>query len=828
MTTELFNAPTQADTRNERAQRAVRAFRAMQPGLTGYARAITGKRSVSVQLAEGVPRTDGEKIFFKPPIALGDQTPHKRGDCEQRDRVTRKQLCPACRVREEVLIMIYHEIAHIVFGTFQEVSETQKIKALERAIEEAPNRYAQQVRDAWAQVPSYKTKDYMNLSSLISPFLPTLVNVLEDARVDESMFKARKGTRVMFDAMAKSIFEEGIEADDGSRHGWKDKPLNSQIVIGVFVLACRYDYIGWFHPKVEEALGDKKLNELTSRIDTLRSAEATYNLAFPILARLRELGFCLGPEEEPEPEEQDDEQDEEGTTDDGDDGKDDGESDGDGSSEDEDESGSPEDGSAPDQAEDSDDDDAGSDSGDGGDAGDADDETHSSGSAGDGLDDSSSSDSDEDAGSDAQSQDDDGEPGPGGFDADASGEDGADGDEERAGGDSDFSDEGEDSDSTGEPSPGELNDEVIDSGADEGMGGETAEAPEYGTAEQALEDVQVFSRHEAIHNHDPEPASTEEVADEAAMDKAIVQGMYFETSSVNVTGVREHKFGQSVLDDYGMDCSTGWTDMYGAKDQYDAYLKRMGISTDLTIPEDVIGPALIQMRRTFSDNARANFERHLRAGKINQRVLGKRAWAGDDRLFQKKRLPGKKSYAVIIGIDISGSTIGVNLALAKRAAMAQAELCARAGIEFAVYAHTASGNSKYDGKMYLDIYEIKSFDAPWSVKAKEAFDAISSDSENLDGHTIEYYRRLIEQHPATDKIILYYSDGKMPAANHNEELAILQREIAYCKARKITLLGVGIRTDSPRRHGLDTVQVNDDSDISKVVRHLQTSLLHHR
>ena len=44
----------------------------------------------------------------------------------------------------------------------------------------------------------------------------------------------------------------------------------------------------------------------------------------------------------------------------------------------------------------------------------------------------------------------------------------------------------------------------------------------------------------------------------------------------------------------------------------------------------------------------------------------------------------------------------------------------------------------------------------------------------------------------------------------------------------VTLLGVGIRTDSPRRHGLDTVQVNDDTDLVNVVRHLETALLHNR
>ena len=89
---------------------------------------------------------------------------------------------------------------------------------------------------------------------------------------------------------------------------------------------------------------------------------------------------------------------------------------------------------------------------------------------------------------------------------------------------------------------------------------------------------------------------------------------------------------------------------------------------------------------------------------------------------------------------------------------------------------------------------------------------------------MEYYRRMIERENATDRVILYYSDGKMPLENFHEELDILQREIATCRQKRIHLLGVGIRTDSPRQHGLDTVQVDDSSDVIRVVEHLERTL----
>jgi hypothetical protein len=120
----------------------------------------------------------------------------------------------------------------------------------------------------------------------------------------------------------------------------------------------------------------------------------------------------------------------------------------------------------------------------------------------------------------------------------------------------------------------------------------------------------------------------------------------------------------------------------------------------------------------------------------------------------------------------------------------------------------------------MEVYEVKSFEDEWTTEVQGNLLSLAASAGNLDGHSIEFYRKVIERHHSTDKIILYYSDGKMPAANHDEELEILQREVRYCQGKNITLLGVGIRTDSPRRHGLDTVQVDSQDDLRSVVKHL--------
>ena len=62
------------------------------------------------------------------------------------------------------------------------------------------------------------------------------------------------------------------------------------------------------------------------------------------------------------------------------------------------------------------------------------------------------------------------------------------------------------------------------------------------------------------------------------------------------------------------------------------------------------GPALLRMRVAFADNQRGKQLNHLKSGKINGRVLGKRAHLGDERLFRKKIMPGKKDYFVLLGL----------------------------------------------------------------------------------------------------------------------------------------------------------------------------------
>ena len=960
--TDIFHRAGVDVPTDEKARRAVKAFRALQPTLTAYARNLTKRKDVVVEMAaRDNGSTDGKKIYYRPPIALGEEFTHQRRVCDKRGD-DNQLLCPACAAREEVLVTIYHEIGHIAFDSFAEVSDEDLVLTMRKAIEEVGTKYARKIEAALDAAPAYVKRSYIGVSNFVSPYLPFLVNCLEDARVNSEMFKARPGTKVMFDSSTARIFAEGVEQVDRTTGEiktvkWCDYPANAQATLGVFCIASGYTFRGWFAPEVEEALKDAQLTTLVRQIDTIRSAAGVYHLAFPVLARLRELGYCKSdqdPEDEPEPEEQPDEasddepgveesdeendepseaeesgagsapQDDSESDDDAGSGSDSEES---GDEGDSDEAGAPGDQGADAEADagDSDTADAEDDAGDresGADAGagepddgpaagdgaeadpageevgaDAegegavdeqageagegtgadsdgseesaelggdsepaqeDDPSHGTGEAGEStaeqgsgdidgpsLDEGTGGEQDADRGGEDQSGSDDAADGP------AEGEDVPGGDIDEDGGDLDGDGPGADEsadaggagvaeaeaeaedDADGEAAAGgdrdlhdAEDDEPIDTGADDGEGGTDLIEDEANDSIPLGEPEDVKVALIKLGDHEDKPKSIAEEKAEEAVDRAIIQGLYFETPSRRIYGVREHRHGDPVIIE-GHNMSQAWDLSGSAYAAMGFYGSQLGRDGDFHCAESVLGPALVRMRVAFSENARGKNERNLKSGKVNGKVLGKRAWNGDERLFRKRSQPGKRNYFVALGMDVSGSTVGRNIVLEKRAVMAQATLLQRMGIQFAIFAHSGNLHSPGGGRGHgfdLDVYLVKEAHEPWDTKVQQRLLDLGPDSANLDGHFLEYLRKACDRVQATDKIIMYYSDGKMPAENHDEELEILQRELRTCTMKGYTVMGVGIRTDSPARHGLDTVQVDTDEDIVKVVKHLEKKL----
>jgi hypothetical protein len=963
--------------RDEWARRAVKVFQGMEYLMTAFARVLTGNPTVRLAMTAGTPHTDGKTIYYRPPLLLGDPSPHVRSQCDRRD-TDGHLMCPACSAREHVVRSITHEIAHIAGDSFQKSDPQTQERTIRDAVQSARNPIAKAHLEAALRQVRWGD-DVQTIMHKLSPFMYIVLLSLEDARIDLRMFKARPGTRKMFESISKRLMTGGWTDLDGQRQSWADRPLNAQILIGLLCTAEGFD-LGNLHDKVIQDLKDPILQDICERVNRSGGPLEIASLAVECLCRLWEMGYCEPPEEMPppppyepppppqevEPEDESDDEDEsdpeeeeqgpdgsadaesgEGSSSDNSGDEESSEEDSDSSSDDEgDSEPGPSDGDSAggsagdsssecdsadeaDQRPDSDEvsepssggpssepsDEEDSDAGEADDSaveGDGDGESGPDSDAGGESDAESDSDQDGDGGGDSDRPDDgDTSPGPDESEAESEGEESPDsgGDEPAdqqqeadstagSGGESpDMGDEPDDAPDGGDPEgdgpeqpepmetpgpessdgagdegseagsepasqsesgdqsvePGDPGSTVGDEGdgdesrdmaapdeadgtpdADEALDGDSdlgadergaEDLPDDGTADDVVELIQDFTGHnhdedEQVHLGSPDPV------DEAAVDKAIVQNKNFDMPTATVYDVEVYTW---PADDYKCEAwerprspedltlRLGDTDRAG-NDRWDI----------LRTPEEVLQPALFEMRRVFSDNRRTRFQRNLKKGKLDGRSLGRRAWKGDDmRLFQKQERPKSRSYAVIIGGDISWSTHGSEIVVEKQAMFAQAELCNRMGIDFEVWAHTADGysgplRSDFDEDAYvMQMHRVKGWTDPWNAKTQEGLAWLHSVSTNLDGHTLEFYRKRLMTSNATTKILLYYTDGAMPAANYDDELEVLKREVDIYKRLGIVMLGVGVGTDSPKRWGMDTVRINNKGDITKVIKHLE-------
>ena len=231
--------------------------------------------------------------------------------------------------------------------------------------------------------------------------------------------------------------------------------------------------------------------------------------------------------------------------------------------------------------------------------------------------------------------------------------------------------------------------------------------------------------------------------------------------------------------------------------------------------EGLIGSLVGRARIVFAANAMVSRQRNATRGRVSPTVLGKRAWNPEDqRLFERRQRNDAPSYSVLIGMDNSGSTSGGVIARTLReATLAAATMCQRVGVEVSVYAHTTGGHS-------MDVYELKAPDAPWTQRLGDDLRKLKIGSTNYDGSTMRFYRRTLEGRRATRKVLLYFTDGYIPGAGGAPEERVMREEVAECRKRGVTLLGVGAHTSSPEDYGIPTVRLDKVEDVRKVLEFL--------
>jgi nitric oxide reductase activation protein len=222
-----------------------------------------------------------------------------------------------------------------------------------------------------------------------------------------------------------------------------------------------------------------------------------------------------------------------------------------------------------------------------------------------------------------------------------------------------------------------------------------------------------------------------------------------------------------------------------------------------------------RMRLAFTANAASNLTRNLYSGRIDSRTMAHRIPTGNERLFARRNIKRKKDWTILCGLDISGSTQGYELEVEKRLARAFGDLFTDFMMPFSMWAHTGRSTPSYDYNLVIN--PIKRENESWAEDGRPRLAGLKSGYYNLDGHTMEVYRKLLQRQRGTDRLLLYFTDGAMPAENRHEELRVLQREIEFCRRQGIYLLGVGIGTDSPKAHGLDTIIADSVEDVPRLL-----------
>ena len=769
----------------EKVQKSIANFKKLIPLFETFAEAVYGKKihvriptkNQNLQMGHAAAYNDGTTIYIIPPLSLADEKAHDRQWCGVNSEKG-IAYCPACGQFEDIFSSVCHELAHFTGGSSFNDRRDEELR-----------KQAYSMSASWGKA---------------------LWNVLEDIRIEELMFRAQVGTKIMRFGTLTSVVRS-IEKPDF--------PLNSWAILALIAQATDYHFID-YPPVVRAFVEDTVVEGLIEKAKNAPDPFGIVTLLPALLIVGKKYGFFM------EPEEREDEENNEGDS--GNDGQesqdqepneDSEESDGssrtigvfrhtsnssngDGVSE------AVGDSSESDRDSSNRTDDEGNDSSrnDGNES----DNPSSSTSGNNGVRDSDSEASDE--GDDLENED------------ASEGEAGSLSDAPGAGDDTDVPATPADAPAASvEPLAGQESDDEPDDGSAIEPDPDTDGIDfKYGSEEEAIDLIRQIMGHKTAESDD-EDISGDRFRQIATAYEA------FEEQSGKVTDLVEYKYSPG----------DGWRVWEnGQLSNYNSCFKRDAQRSCDYYPASyrewwensgILESSLSKMRVVFSENDKSKTQANRRSGKINTRALGKRAPVGDDRLFKKKAFPKKRDYAVLIMVDMSGSTAGERLTMEMNAVISQAELLSRMGIKFSVVAHsgTLSRDSVYDQyRPYNREYAfvkivLKDWNEPWSSNQLEAAKNLFSYDCNLDGHALAYGRSEILKQRATDRLIMYYSDGQMPAENHDEELALLKKELKILSAQGVVVAGVGVNTDSPTKHGLPTVRLDSETDVPKVVDHLE-------
>lgn len=817
---------TAVEPTHENAQRALKRAKALLTVWAPLVRVIARNPKLKVELTAGASRTDSKTVWLRVPLELAFNE-HEKRLCGKWDKANNGYLCPACDVELECTVALFHECAHLVADSFNHHDpDDELIALLQAAYPEHAHRFD---RLAMSLKGTGIRRDHTNtLVARIGERLPDqwgffTFNTVEDVYVNATIFEARPGLLPIFRLRYERVFNDGTLTLDGKRVHWSDKHPFLQALVGWNLVASRLEELTeHLSPEVVSTIrGSEVLMDFAARITDVRKPVERWKIALRIMLELRELGLDpRQPARKPEPpsassDEEDDEsrptQQEQGGAEgldadptSGDDAGDGGTGEDEQETDDASSSGSTATGEPGDDAESAEGEpQAGADGAeDGGDFEDS--------GSGEGSDEPGEEPGDASWGDEPEEQTFGGTRATTASDGDSS-DDASDGDgaedEVGANGEEGVDDDGEPTSEPSEPVP--YSEPLGDPSGHQPRSVEVDHEASYGEGEveldydEAVEAMKALTGHEGfgdIEKIEEEYAQTH--ADPEDTETRLIE------AALSFDGHLEGDPG-SIARVISEAKKLRWT-------KHNKYAEVFEENVDparYALPVEVRVASAQQMRLAFSANKKVGIERGLTSGpRVDPRTMGYRIPTGDDRIFSRRSIPKRRDWTVLIGIDVSGSTFSGAIEIEKMIAMGLGDLLSEIGIPFSMYLHTATYNDD-ESKYNLVVLPVKGEHEKWDAPAKKRAAGLSPLFENLDGHTMEMYRHLLERQRGTDKLLMYFTDGKMPAANSKEERPVLERECALLKRKGIYTVGVGIGTDSPRQYGLDTIRVDGVQDV---------------
>lgn len=863
--------PRQMDA-HERSAIAVREFRKMLPTLTAFVRAVTGKKTMRVEMG-AQSGTDGKKVVIRPPMALANSPVHDRSLCNLRDG--NQLLCPACARLEEVYVVIYHEVSHNVAGSMDKFTDRELAPVLiESARKHGSPQFLEFMQNRADAQNMQGLFDVYEYSDEITNFLLGFIRAIDDFRIDLAASLARPGVEMMRWNQTEIILDKGLENSDGSLSRWADAPVEAQIPIALMVGKQGHEIEGRFDERIPELFKVPVFGKLLTEPvpDTL----AVLRISVAFLGELNKLGLYdlpLPPPEpmsmpipgdaDPEPGDAGEQSESEDESEDSTPGASDMENDSDGKgnsnsgdSKETEESGDSDSAEDTSQQGEKENQNAGSGRGTGNSgihSADSDDDQRSS----DDIPDGDSSQDDESApeieapgqsgsgedndGSDPESDPTDGD-GNSGSDAEASTKSGADnevGENSDSNGESEPSPDAGDKDQNGESSDGSRSTDNLELDADRDSDSESREPDDshgsdpYQGDEGGIAAEIVGTTDQAPDFSDVGHSTAEEI--KAAMEQA---SGHLEAEAV-IGGAR----GEDAMDRWGTDTMETAVAKALVFDDGNTTVTGLNVYTHgkrsagwsgteenakkfYPIPLKDLSPSILHARRVFSDSKLDKNVRGLKKGKLATAKLGARAWnPQDERLFQRKIRAEGIDDELIIAMDLSGSTHPRWNPIIKRTAFAMADVMHSVGVKFSIFGHTTDAAwSTYNFRQHM--YQVKTAQEPWGPVQKKLLAQLPGMEGSLDGHNLEFYRKHLMRSQARRKTLVYYTDGQIPETNTQEEAIIITRELALYKQLGYAILVVCFGTDGPKNYGLDTIKISNADDIVTVIRELESRLTH--